>query len=352
MELIGGFAGAFLLLALVFVYMSFKAVPQGYEWTVERFGKYIKTLEPGINMIIPFIDRIGEKVNLKEQVLDIPSQEVISKDNAMVRADAVVFFQIADAKRAAYEVDDRRLAIINLAQTNVRTVLGSMDLDEMLSKRDHINTRLLSVIDEATNPWGIKVTRVEIKDLEPPLDITDAMARQMKAERIKRADILEAEGDRASQILRAEGMKQSAVLEAEGRKEAAFRDAEARERSAQAEAKATEMVSEAIAAGDVQAINYFVAQKYVEALKDIASAPNEKLIMLPMEVTGLLGSIAGIGELAKSAFSGRGGGGNGPSEGKPSPTKKLKPTKPKASSRGPFADPTIQTSSQKGPWEQ
>ena len=294
------------IMVLVLIFMGVRSVPQGSEWTVERFGRYTSTLNPGLHVIFPFIDVVGERLNMKEQVLDVPTQEVITKDNAMVAADAVVFYQIVDAKRAAYEVNDRELAITNLAQTNVRTVIGSMDLDEVLAKRDEINTRLLRVIDDATNPWGIKVTRVEIKDLTPPMDITEAMARQMKAERIKRAQILEAEGDKQSAVLRAEGMKQSAILEAEGNKEAAFRDAEAREREAEAEARATDMVSNAIADGNVQAINYFVAQKYVDALEAIASAPNEKVILMPMEATGILGALGGVGELAKSAFGGGG----------------------------------------------
>ena len=305
MELVGfaGFAGAILLFALAMVFMGVKVVPQGMEYTVERFGRYTTTLKPGLHVIVPVVDRIGAQLNMMEQVLDVQSQEVITKDNAMVTADGVVFYQILDAAAAAYEVNDLHRAILNLTMTNIRTVMGSMDLDELLSQRDNINQRLLTVVDEATTPWGVKVTRIEIKDISPPRDLVDAMARQMKAERDKRAQILEAEGTRQSQILRAEGEKQSAILEAEGRKESAFRDAEAREREAEAEAKATNMVSEAIASGDVQAVNYFVAQKYVEALKDIASARNQKVLFMPMEATGILSSLAGIAELGKGAFS-------------------------------------------------
>jgi regulator of protease activity HflC (stomatin/prohibitin superfamily) len=291
-----------LALAVVTVMMGIKTVPQGYEWTVERFGRYRKTLRPGLNLIVPYVDRIGHKLNMMESVLDINSQEVITKDNAMVTADGVVFFQILDAAKAAYEVNGLERAIINLTMTNIRTVLGSMDLDELLSQRDNINARLLSVVDSATTPWGVKVTRIEIKDIQPPQDLIDAMARQMKAEREKRAVILEAEGLRQSEILRAEGEKRSMVLEAEGRREAAFRDAEAREREAEAEARATTMVSEAIARGDIHAINYFIAQSYVSALKDIGAAPNQKLVLLPLEAASVIGSLAGIAEVAKSAF--------------------------------------------------
>ncbi len=310
MEFLGfaGFAGAFLLFALAMVFMGVKVVPQGMQYTVERFGRYTSTLKPGLHLIVPVVDRIGAQLNMMEQVLDVPSQEVITKDNAMVKADGVVFYQILDAAAAAYEVNDLHRAILNLTMTNVRTVMGSMDLDELLSQRDNINARLLAVVDEATSPWGVKVTRIEIKDISPPRDLVDAMARQMKAEREKRAQILDAEGVRQSQILVAEGEKQSAILEAEGRREAAFRDAEAREREAEAEAKATTMVSEAIASGDLQAINYFVAQKYVEALKDIASAGNQKVLFMPMEATGILGSLAGVAELGKEAFAKTGGG--------------------------------------------
>jgi len=288
------------ILAVVVVRKAVIIVRQGYEYTIERFGKYSSTFGPGFHLMIPFVNRVGQKVNMMERVLDVPSQEVISKDNAVLTVDGVVFFQVLDAAKAAYEVFRLEHAILNLTVTNIRTVLGSMDLDDALSKRDTINAQLLSVVDEATTPWGLKVTRIEIKDITPPMDLVNAMARQMKAEREKRANILEAEGFRQAQILKAEGEKQAIVLDAEGRKEAAFRDAEARERLAEAEARATTMVSEAIAAGDMQAINYFVAQKYVDALKTFATSANQKTLLLPMETTGILGSLAGITEIAKS----------------------------------------------------
>ncbi len=300
------FAVVLVVLFVIIVFLGVKSVPQGMEYTVERFGRYIRTLRPGLNFIIPVIDRIGAKMNMMEQVLDVPSQEVITKDNAMVQVDGVVFYQVLDAAKAAYEVNRLEVAILNLTMTNIRTVMGSMDLDELLSQRDAINARLLSVVDEATTPWGVKVTRIEIKDITPPRDLVDAMARQMKAERDKRAAILEAEGERQAEILKAEGEKQAAILTAEGEKEAAFREAEARERLAEAEAKATEMVSRAIAEGDVNAINYFVAQKYVEALQQIASAPNEKLVFMPLESSGVVGAIGGIAELAKQAMGNQG----------------------------------------------
>ena len=296
------FALVVLVLAIVTVIAGVKVVPQGYEWTVERFGRYRATLRPGLNLIVPYIDRIGHKLNMMETVFDIQSQEVITRDNAMVRADGVVFYQVLDAAKAAYEVNDLGRAINNLTMTNIRTVMGSMDLDELLSQRDKINARLLIVVDAATTPWGVKVTRIEIKDIQPPQDLIDSMARQMKAEREKRAVILDAEGLRQSEILRAEGEKMAVMLDAEGRKEAAFRDAEAREREAAAEAKATQVVSDAIAKGDVNAINYFVAQKYVEALQHIGSAPNQKLVLMPLEAGSVIGSIAGIAELAKEAL--------------------------------------------------
>lgn len=298
----------FLGFAVVVLVKSVQFVPQGFNYTVERFGKYIGTLEPGIGLLIPLVDRVGRRQNMMEQVLDVPRQDVISKDNAVVAVDGVVFYQVLDAAKSAYEVSDLKLAILNLTMTNIRTVLGSMDLDESLSKRDEINARLLRVVDEATHPWGVKVNRIEIKDITPPRDLVDAMARQMKAERDKRASILEAEGARASEILRAEGEKQAAILEAEGRREAAFRDAEARERLAEAEAKATMMLSQAIAKGDVQAINYFVADKYVQALKALATSPNQKTLMIPIEASGIIGSIAGIADLAKAAMQKREGG--------------------------------------------
>ena len=299
-----GFLPIILLVAiLVIASKAWLTVPQGYEFTLERFGRYKKSMGPGFHFIVPFVEAVGRKINMMEQVLDVPRQEVITKDNAMVSIDAVVFFQALDAAKAAYEVDNLRLAVINLTMTNIRTVVGSMDLDETLSKRDEINHRLLKVVDEATTPWGIKVTRIEIKDIQPPADLVESMARQMKAECDKRANILDAEGFRQAAILKAEGEKQSVVLAAEGSKEAAFREAEARERLAQAEARATAMVSQAIAQGDVQAINYFVAQKYVDALKDFATSPNQKVLFLPMEASALIGTIGGIAELAKDAMA-------------------------------------------------
>ena len=290
-----------LIFAVVLVIMSVKPVNQGMEFTVERFGRYTKTLTPGLNIIMPVIDRIGFKMVMMEQVMDVPSQEIITKDNAMVTVDGVVFFQVIDAAKAAYEVKNLEIAILNLTMTNIRTVMGSMDLDELLSKRDEINARLLSVVDDATSPWGIKITRVEIKDISPPKDLVEAMGKQMKAERLKRASILEAEGLRQSEILRAEGAQQAAILEAEGRKQASYREADARERLAEAEAKATAMVSEAIAKGDIQAVNYFVAQKYIESLKSVASADNSKLIFMPLEAGNVIGALGGIIELAKEA---------------------------------------------------
>ena len=296
--------GSFVLFALIFsfvlLFMGVQSVPQGMEYTVERFGRYTKTLAPGLNWITPVFDKIGAKLNMMERVMDVPSQEVITKDNAMVRVDGVVFFQILDAAKAAYEVNQLELAILNLTMTNVRTVMGSMDLDELLSKRDKINAQLLSVVDDATTPWGVKVTRIEIKDISPPRDLVDSMARQMKAEREKRALILEAEGERQSEILKSEGEKRGAILQAEGRKEAAFLDAEAREREAEAEARATHVVSKAIEQGDLNALNYFVANNYVEALKEIASAPNEKLVLMPLEAGSIIGAVGGIAELTKA----------------------------------------------------
>jgi regulator of protease activity HflC (stomatin/prohibitin superfamily) len=325
-SMLGGFnifVIVLLLLAIITLYMGVKTVPQGYNWTVERFGRYTKILLPGLNLIVPFVDQIGRRMNVMEQVIDIPRQDVISKDNASVTVDGLAFFQVFDAAKASYEVAFLDQAIVKLAMTNIRSVMGSMDLDQMLSHRDEINERLLRVVDAAVSPWGVKVNRIEIKDIVPPADLVEAMGRQMKAEREKRAEILTAEGQRQSAILRAEGAKQSQILEAEGRREAAFRDAEARERAAQAEAKATEMVSLAIARGDTQSINYFVAQQYLKALTEIARSPNQKVLMLPIEATAVLGSLAGIGEIAKSAF---GDGRGSPSTPPPAP----RPTLPAA----------------------
>lgn len=307
------------VLFIVTILSMVKIIPQGYNYTVERFGRFDRTLRPGLNLIVPFIEGIGAKMNMMEQVLDVPTQEVITKDNATCSVDGVTFFQVLDASKAAYEVSGLENAILNITMTNLRTVMGSMDLDELLSKRDEINTRILHVVDDAVAPWGIKMTRIEVKDINPPADLVDAMARQMKAERLKRASILEAEGDRQAAILRAEGEKQSQILEAEGNKEAAFRESEAREREAQAEAEATRVVSEAIGSGNSQAINYFVAQKYTEALQTIGSARNQKVILMPMESTALIGSLGGIGEIAKEVF------------GKPDETNKSSGTVPSVS---------------------
>ena len=310
-----GLSVALITLGVLFVLVLFagaKTVPQGYNYTVERFGRYTRTLTPGLNLIVPFVDGIGRKMNMMEQVLDVPHQEVITKDNASVTANGVTFYQILDAASAAYEVANLELAILNLTMTNIRSVMGSMDLDELLSHRDEINTRVLRVVDTAVSPWGIKITRIEIKDIDPPKDLVESMGRQMKAEREKRALILEAEGRRQAAILQAEGEKQRQVLEAEGRREAAFRDSEAREREAEAEAKATEMVSNAIAAGNVQAINYFVANNYIKALEGLARSPNQKVLMLPVEASSVIGAIGGIAEIAKETF--------GPDKGSPRPS--------------------------------
>ena len=300
-------AGILALAGIILLFKTVRVVPQGYEWTVERFGRYTQTLSPGLHFLFPIVYGIGRKVNMMEQVLEVPSQDVITKDNAVVKVDGIVFFQVLDAAKAAYEVATLEIAVLNLVMTNIRTAIGSMDLDESLSKRDEINTKVLMAVDQATHPWGLKVNRIELKDIAPPRDLIDAMAKQMKAEREKRANILEAEGFRQAAILKAEGEKQSVILEAEGDKEAAFRQAEARERLAEAEAAATKSVSDAIAGGNVQAINYFVAQKYIEAFKALAEAPNQKFVMMPMESAGVIGSLGGIAELAKEAMDGQGG---------------------------------------------
>jgi regulator of protease activity HflC (stomatin/prohibitin superfamily) len=295
-----------LLLVVLTLFAGVKTVTQGYHWTIERFGTYTRTLQPGLNIIVPYFDRVGRKVNIMEQVIDVPQQEVITKDNATITVDGVAFYQVFDAMKASYEVSSLNQAILTLTMTNIRSVMGSMDLDQALSHRDEINERLLRVVDAAVSPWGVKVNRIEIKDIVPPSDLVEAMGRQMKAERVKRADILQAEGQRQSEILRAEGEKQGQILQAEGRREAAFRDAEARERAAEAEAKATQLVSEAIGKGDVAALNYFIADRYIKAFGEIARSPNQKIIMLPIEATSVLGSLAGIGEIAKATFGAEG----------------------------------------------
>jgi regulator of protease activity HflC (stomatin/prohibitin superfamily) len=297
------FVVAFLLLAVVLVFGGVKTVPQGMEYTTERFGRYTRTLRPGLHLIVPIIDKIGAKMNMMETVLDVPTQEIITRDNAMVAVDGVVFFQVLDAAKAAYEVNNLVNAILNLTMTNIRTVMGSMDLDQLLSQRDQINAQLLTVVDEATTPWGVKVTRIEIKDIAPPRDLVDAMARQMKAEREKRANILDAEGFRQAEILKAEGEKQAVILDAEGRREAAYRDAEAREREAEAEAKAIAMVSQAVGEGNVQSVNYFVAQRYMDALTAFAESDNQKTLFLPLEAASVIGSIGGIAEIAREAMT-------------------------------------------------
>ena len=297
------FVIAVAVLAIILVFMSARAVPQGTEYTVERFGRYVRTLTPGLHLIVPIIDRIGARMNMMENVFDVPQQEVITRDNALVQVDGVVFYQVLDAARAAYEVRELERAVLNLTMTNIRTVMGSMDLDELLSKRDKINHELLTVVDDATAPWGVKVTRIEIKDITPPLDLVESMGRQMKSERDKRATILVAEGERQAEILRAEGEKQANILAAEGRREAAYRDAEAREREAEAEARATQMVSDAIASGNVQAINYFIAQRYVEALGRFAESPNQKTFFMPVDATAVMGAVAGIAEIVRESMA-------------------------------------------------
>lgn len=330
MEPFSMFVVAIAVFAVVLLLLGVKTVPQGREYTVERFGRYTHTLRPGLHFIVPVVDRIGARLNMMETVLDVPSQEVITKDNAMVTVDGVVFFQVLDAARAAYEVNQLQLAILNLTMTNVRTVMGSMDLDELLSQRDKINTQLLHVVDDATQPWGVKVTRIEIRDIQPPRDLVDSMARQMKAERDRRAVILEAEGLRQAAILKAEGEKRAAILEAEGRREASFRDAEAREREAEAEAAATRMVSDAIAGGNVQAINYFVAQRYVETMAEFAKSPNQKILFMPMESSSIIGALGGIAEIARDAFpSGGGSGGSGSGGTPPSGAPRPRPQPPR-----------------------
>ncbi|WP_319487023.1 SPFH domain-containing protein [uncultured Cohaesibacter sp.] len=301
------FVIALVLLFILILLAGVKTVPQGYNFTVERFGAYKRTLKPGLSLIVPFIDRIGARMNMMEQVLDVPSQEVITRDNASITSDGVAFYQVMDAADAAYEVANLELALLNLTMTNIRTVMGSMDLDELLSNRDEINSRLLHVVDAAASPWGVKISRIEIKDINPPRDLVESMGRQMKAEREKRASILEAEGARQSAILRAEGEKQSKILQAEGERQAQFLAAEARERVAKADAMATEVVSKAIAEGDIQAINYFVASKYVDTLGEVVKAPNQKVVMLPIEATSILGALGGIGELSKQVFGKDGG---------------------------------------------
>ena len=330
LEGIGILGIVIIVFALAALWSTVKIIPQGFNFTVEKFGRYTRTLRPGLHLLVPVMERIGRKMNMKEQVLDIPGQDVITRDNAMVRVDGVNFYQILDAAKAAYEVDLLESSIINLTMTNIRTVMGSMDLDELLSNRDVINAQLLKVVDAATETWGVKVTRIEIKDIDPPRDIVDSMARQMKAEREKRAQILEAQGSREAAILKAEGEKQAAVLDAEGRREAAFKDAEARERAAEAEAKATTMVSDAIASGNVQAINYFVANNYMKALEGIAKSPNQKILMMPLEATSILGSLAGVAEIAKDAF---GGGGSSADSG--STRQSSAPAAPRATSAAP-----------------
>src|SRR5215216_2708447 len=303
------FVIAFLLVVIVTIAMGVRTVPQGYAYTVERFGRYSRTLGPGLGLIVPYVESVGKKVNVMEQVVDVPRQEAFTRDNAGVTIDAAAFFQVLDAARASYEVADLQHALLTLTMTNIRTVVGSMDLDQLLSHRDEINERLLRVVDAAASPWGAKVTRIEIKDIVPPADLAGAMARQMKAEREKRAAVLEAEGLRQAEILRAEGQKQSQILAAEGRKEAAFRDAEGRERQAEAEAKATAMVGEAIGRGDLSAANFLVAEKYVDAIRALATAPNQKVLILPTELGGLAGTLGGIAEITKAVFGEAGAGG-------------------------------------------
>jgi regulator of protease activity HflC (stomatin/prohibitin superfamily) len=324
------FVLALVALVIFVIFSAVKTVSQGYNWTVERFGRYTNTLRPGLNLIMPFIDRIGHKMNMMEQAIDIPQQDVITKDNATVTVDGLAFFQVIDAAKASYEIANLDQAIIKLTMTNIRSVMGAMDLDQMLSHRDEINERLLRVVDAAVSPWGVKVNRIDIKDIVPPANLVQSMGRQMQAEREKRAEILAAEGQRQSAILKAEGAKQSQILEAEGRREAAFRDAEARERLAQAEAKATQMVSEAVERGDVASLNYFVAQKYIEAFGKLATSPNQKVLIVPMEATAVLGSLAGIGEIAKATFGG------GDSGGVP---KTVSPTPRKPTGPGGFTTP-------------